>query len=38
MPLKRGMKEYYAWVCRKVQDCGADIRLNTMATPELVAS
>ena len=38
MPLKRGMKEYYAYICRKVTECGADIRLNTEATPELVAS
>ena len=30
------MKKYLAWLLRSAQSCGAEIRLNTTVTPELV--
>ncbi len=36
MELKTDMKEYLAYLIRQVEKCGADIRLNTKATPEII--
>jgi 2,4-dienoyl-CoA reductase-like NADH-dependent reductase (Old Yellow Enzyme family)/NADPH-dependent 2,4-dienoyl-CoA reductase/sulfur reductase-like enzyme len=36
MELKTDMKEYLAYMTRKVQACGAELRLNTRATAEII--
>ena len=37
LPFKQDLREYTDWDIRTTMKCGADIRLNTKATPELVA-
>ena len=36
MELKQDMKDYLDYICRKAMNCGADVRLNTEATPEII--
>ena len=36
MELKLDMKDYHEYMCRSVMNCGADIRLNTEATPDMI--
>ena len=36
LPFKDDMLSYENWLVRETMECGADIRLNTEATPELV--
>lgn len=35
---KGEFRRYYEWAVRATMSCGADIRLNTTATPELIAA
>ena len=35
-PLKQDLKNYLEYILRRAASCGADIRLNTPATPELL--
>ena len=37
MELKQDMKDYHKYLCRAVMKSGADIRLNTAATPEIIS-
>lgn len=36
LPFKDDLERYTNWLVRETMECGADIRLNTEATPELV--
>ena len=36
MELKQDMKDYLDYIQRKVMECGADIRLGTEATPDMI--
>ena len=36
LPFKKDLLRYTEWLTRMTMNCGADIRLNTEATPELV--
>ncbi len=36
LPFKDDLKQYCEWDVRTTMNCGADIRLNTKATPELI--
>ena len=36
--VKTGMRKYLEYMIRQMHGCGADLRLNTAATPELVAA
>ena len=36
MQFKEELRSYTAWAARQTMACGADIRLNTAATPELI--
>ena len=36
LPFKEDLRRYTAWDIRTTLNCGADIRLNTKATPELI--
>jgi 2,4-dienoyl-CoA reductase-like NADH-dependent reductase (Old Yellow Enzyme family)/thioredoxin reductase len=38
LPFKDDMRHYMEWVLNATMTCGADIRLNTEATPDLVMS
>ena len=38
LPFKQDLREYTEWDIQTTLACGADIRLNTRATPELVAA
>ena len=37
MDLKLDMKDYLSYICRTVMESGADIRLGTEATPEIIS-
>ena len=38
LPFKQDLRDYTAWDITETKSCGADIRLGTKATPELVAA
>ena len=38
LPFKDDLKQYTEWDIRTTLRCGADVRLNTRATPELIAA
>ncbi|MCD8332198.1 MAG: NAD(P)-binding protein, partial [Oscillospiraceae bacterium] len=38
LPFKDDLKQYTEWNVRTTLQCGADVRLNTRATPELIAA
>lgn len=38
LPFKEDLRQYTEWDIRTTMNCGADIRLNTKATPEIVAA
>lgn len=38
LPFKDDLRKYWEWDVRTTMECGADVRLNTKATPELIVA